>query len=165
MDVARLEGLARELFAGGLSSRTVSSYSSAQRRYLAFCDSLGLMPLHLTERVLCLFVAFLKHQGLAHQSIVSYLSGVRNLAIASGDTPEGKDHMPRLQLVLRGVSRASSDTNRRAARLPITGAIMHQLVGVWSGQDFESRLMWAATCVGFSGFLRVQLRIHPLLTS
>lgn len=32
---------------------------------------------------------------------------------------------------------------------------MHQLAGVWSGQDFQSRLMWAATCVGYFGFMRV----------
>ncbi|XP_011407305.1 PREDICTED: uncharacterized protein LOC105314691 [Amphimedon queenslandica] len=63
--------------------------------------------------------------------------------------------MPRLQLVLRGVARASSHHNGRAARLPITGTVMHQLVGVWSGQDFESRLIWAAICVGYFGFLRV----------
>ena len=37
---------------------------------------------------------------------------------------------------------------------PITGAIMHRLVGVWSGDDFESRLMLAATCVGYFGFMR-----------
>lgn len=91
----------------------------------------------------------LKHQGLAHQSIISHLLGVRNLAIASGDTPETRDHMPRLQLVRRGWLEPRLTTMDGQ---PITGAIMHQLVGVWSGEDFESRLMWV---VGYFNFLRV----------
>ena len=126
----------------------MSSYASTQRRYLAFCQTANLPSLPLTERVLCLFVAFLSHQGLAHQSILTYLSGVRNLAIAGGYACIERDQMPRLQLVLRGVARSSS------RRLPITGVVMHQLRRVWSGSDFESHLMWAATCVGYFGFLR-----------
>ena len=99
-------------------------------------------------------MVFLAHQGLAHQSITAYLSGVRNLAIANGDTPVDRDQMPRLQLVLRGVARSPSPQGGTRPLLPITGAIMHRLVGVWSGDSFESRLMWAATCVGYFGFMR-----------
>ena len=99
-------------------------------------------------------MVFLAHQGLAHQSITAYLSGVRNLAIANGDTPVDRDQMPGLQLVLRGVARSPSPQSGTRPRLPITGVIMHRLVGVWSGDSFESRLMWAATCVGYFGFMR-----------
>ena len=99
-------------------------------------------------------MVFLACQGLAHQSIVAYLSGVRNLAIASGDTPVDRDQMPRLQLVLWGVARSSSHQGGRRPCLPITGTIMHQLLGVWSGDNFESRLMWVATCVGYFRFMR-----------
>uniref|UniRef100_A0A1X7UNJ6 Uncharacterized protein n=1 Tax=Amphimedon queenslandica TaxID=400682 RepID=A0A1X7UNJ6_AMPQE len=77
-------------------------FSVSPEEVLAFCDSMGLPPLPLLDRVLCLFVAFLKNQGLAHQSIMSYFSGVRNLAIANGDTLEKRGNLPRLQLVLRG---------------------------------------------------------------
>ena len=68
--------------------------------------------------------------------------------------PALRDQMPRLQLVLRGVARSSSHRNVRPPRLPIMGVVMHQLRRVWSGSDFESHLMWAATCVGYFGFLR-----------
>ena len=80
---------------------------------------------------------------------MAYLLGVRNLAIANGDTPVDRDQMPRLQLVLQGVARSPSHQCGTHPHLPITGAIMHQLLGVWSGDDFESRLLWAATCVGY----------------
>lgn len=154
MDIASLEGTARQLFARGLATRTRSSYASAQRRYLEFCGAAQLPPLPPSEGVLCLFVVFLAQQGLAHQTITAYLSGVRNLEIARGGHPIDRDGMPRLQLVLRGIARTPSDRPQRPQRLPITGTIMHQLRRVWSGQDFESRLMWAATCVGYFGFLR-----------
>ena len=65
------KGLLESSFRAG----TVTSYTSAQRRYVAFCDTLNLPPLPLSERALCLFVAYLTHQGLAHQSIITYLSG------------------------------------------------------------------------------------------
>ena len=74
--------------------------------------------------VLCLFVVFLAHQGLAHQSITAYLSGVRNLAIVNGNILVDKDQMPRLQLVLRGVARSPSPQGGTRPRLPITSAIM-----------------------------------------
>ena len=155
MDISALERLAQEFFARGLAARAVATYGSAQWRYLTFCEAAGLIPLPLSEGVLCLFVVFLARQGLAHQSIIAYLSGVRNLAIANGDTPVDRDQMPCLQLVLQGVARSPSHQGGTRPRLPITGAIMHQLLGVWSGDGFESWLMWAATCVGYFGFMRV----------
>ena len=106
-------------------------------------------PLPLSEGVLCLFVVF-----LAHQSITTYLSGVRNLVIANDDTPVDRDQMPCLQLVLRGVACSLSPQGGTHPRLPITGVIMHWLVEIWSGDDFESRQMLAATCVGYFGFMR-----------
>ena len=67
-------------------------------------------------------MVFLAHQGLAHQSITAYLSGVRNLAIANGDTPVDRDKMPRLRLALRGVAHSPSPQGgtrpRRDTSLP-----------------------------------------------
>ena len=141
--VCTLETIARGYFASGLSARTVNSYASAQRRHLAFCEVANLPPQ-------CIFVAFLANQWLSHQSITSYLSGVRNLAVAG---PPNRGYLSCLQLVFRGVARSMAQGNTvRPPHLPITRVIMHQLAGVWSGQ---SRLMWVATCVGYFGFMRV----------
>ena len=65
--------------------------------------------------------------------------------------------MPRLLLVLRGISCSPprDGCTKRPWRLPITGLVMHQLHGVLSNGQFESRLHWAAACVGFFGFMRV----------
>ena len=119
VDISTLERLAQEFFARGLAAKTVATYGSAQLRYLTFCEAAGVTPLPLSEGVLCLFVVFLAHQGLAHQSITAYLSGVRNLAIANGDTPVDRDQMPCLQLVLRGVVRSPNPRGGTYSRLPL----------------------------------------------
>ena len=64
------------------SNRT---YQSAERHYLAFCNSFALVPLPTLEEVLCYFTACLDQQGLAHSKIRTYLSGVRQLQIAMGE--------------------------------------------------------------------------------
>ena len=75
LEVTRLVRLA-ELFAGqALAPTTRRSYSSAQRRYQEFCRSHA----NVTQSTLCLFVAYLAAQGVAHKSIKSYLSGIRFL--------------------------------------------------------------------------------------
>ena len=133
MDISRLERLAQEFIARGLTARTVTTYGSVQRRHLTFCEAAGLTPLPLFKGVLCLFLVFLAHQGLAHQSITAYLSDVRNLAIANGNTQVDKGQMPCLQLFLRGVAHSPSFRGGTRSRLPITSAIMHQLMGYGLG--------------------------------
>ena len=63
LDITSLEQLVSHYFAGGLAQRTRSSYSSAQRRYLAFCQTYHLSPLPLSEYNVCLFAALLASEG------------------------------------------------------------------------------------------------------
>ena len=84
-------------------SSTHKTYQVAERRYLTFCNSFSLRPLPTSEEILCYFVACLGQQGLAHTSIRTYLSGVRQLQIAHGFKDPGIDQMPRLKQILRGV--------------------------------------------------------------
>uniref|UniRef100_A0A1X7TV69 Uncharacterized protein n=1 Tax=Amphimedon queenslandica TaxID=400682 RepID=A0A1X7TV69_AMPQE len=65
----------------------------------------------------------------------------------------GKDG-PHASWSYGGIARASAGDNGWAAHLSNTGTIIDRL-GVWSGQDFESCLMWVATCMGSFWFLRV----------
>ena len=71
---------------------------------------------------------FLAHRGLAHQSIVAYLLGVRNLAITNGDTPVDRDQMPRLELVLRGVLSPLSIMVGRVLTSPL---LMQLCISYW----------------------------------
>lgn len=100
-----------------------------------------------------MFVAFLASQGLSPQSVSVYLAGVRHLAVCAGDKPEDRSQWPRLQYVIRGLARTRANVGPRP-RLPITGSILARLGRIWSEGSFQDRLLWAASCVGFFGFLR-----------
>ena len=131
------------------------AYSSAQKRYLAFCDTYNLPPLPVSEQLVCLFSAFLAHQGLRAQTISTYLSGVRHLQVSAGLKAPNRADWPRFQYVLKGIMRSQTSGARR--RLPITPFIMRKLQGVWDGSSanpYVGRLLWAACCLGFFGFMR-----------
>lgn len=53
MDISSLERAVQGSFSCGLAKSSQSSYSTAQKRYLAFCNYLQLPPLPLSERTLC----------------------------------------------------------------------------------------------------------------
>ena len=59
-----------------------------------------------------------------------------------------------LDLLLGGVRRKKPSTHDK--RLPVTPLILEKIYGVLSKDpsDYENRLLWAACCLGFFGFLR-----------
>ena len=65
--------------------------------------------------------------------------------------------MPRLEYVLKGIKRVESQSGTQwRVRLPITIDILHKLRDIWlcAPRDPDRLMLWAATCVGFFGFLR-----------
>ena len=68
-----MEDTVQRLFVEGVATRTRSTYSSAQCKYIKFCQILNINPLPLSERSLCLFAAHLANEGLRAQSIKSVL--------------------------------------------------------------------------------------------
>ena len=136
----------------GIASSTARSYRSAQNRYTDFCRKLGLTPVPATEQVLILFVAELA-QSVAHATIRSYLSAVRNLHITKG-WPDPLVGTLRLELVLKGVKRVKASPAK--IKLPITPLILYRIrEGIrQQGDDEDGFMLWAACCLGFFGFLR-----------
>lgn len=131
------------------------AYTSAQKRYLSFCSAYHIPPLPLSEMSTCLFAAFLAHQGLKSQSISCYLSALRHLQVSAGHNSPQRANWPRLQYVLKGISRDQPGTSNR--RLPITAKIMYQILTNSHSafpDSFEARLFWAACCLGYFGFMR-----------
>ena len=103
-----------------------------------------------------LFCAYLALQGLRWQTIKSYLSAVRHFQLMQGAPPGSLDGArPRLQLMLRGIKRATS-TKPSKARLPITPFILRQ---VWRAANKnepsqDTLMLWVAMNMCFFGFLR-----------
>ena len=63
--------------------------------------------------------------------------------------------MPMLELALWGAKRVQSGTSKHP-RPPITPCTLEQLRQVWNRDpsDMDNVMLWAASCVGFFGFLR-----------
>ena len=137
---------------------THKTYEVAERRYLTFCNSFSLRPLPTSEEILCYFVACLGQQGLAHTSIRTYLSGVRQLQIAHGFKDPGIDQMPHLKQILRGVKAERGKEGKAShPRLPITPAILRKLKSIWANgrnSPFNPLMLWTAALVTFFSFCR-----------
>ena len=130
-------------------------YFSAQCHYLSFCQLYHIPPFPLSEVSVCLFAAFLAHQGLKVQSIFSYLSALRHLQVSSGLPPPQQVEWPRLQYMLKGIARGQASSLQKW--LPITATIMkglQVLCASMSARVVEARLLWAACCLRYFGFMR-----------
>ena len=125
------------------------------RRYTAFCTQFALSPFPLTDLQLCRFVAFLHDQQLSTSSIRLYISSIRFLQISLGYPDPSLSDLPQLHYVLRAVRRLNP-IYRYPTRLPITPTILRHLFVTWSAPpvSYSNRMLWAACCLGFFGFLR-----------
>ena len=85
---------------------------------------------------------------------VHYLASFRGIKPGDcmGGQPVGRDWMPWLQLVVRGIARSPSPHLTCPKRLPITGPLCTSS-GVWANHDFELKLMWTVCCVCYFGFM------------
>ena len=116
------------------------------------------VALPTSEETLLLFASYLAKQGLAHTTIKVYLSAVRNLHVSAGLHLEFAQQLtPRLELVLQGIKKEYLRTSQhRHTRLPITKSIMSKirLVLQQRTNNYNNKLLWAACCTAFFGFLR-----------
>ncbi len=117
----------------------------------------SLLPFPLSESTSSSFVTFLAREGLKHGTIKVYLSAIRYGQIAAGYKDPFATPWPRLQYVIKGIKRDQAEKGIKAKpRLPMTPAILRKLKHVWkaSAGDHDTKMMWAACCLGFFGFLR-----------
>ena len=134
-------------------------YRSAQQKYLKFCNEKHLFPIPTSENVLCYYVSSLASDcQLKHQTIKAYLSAIRHLQITEGLSDPFKAEMPRLDYVMRGIKRVQGEKGlySQNPRLPITPDILRKLKAVWSpsASQYQETMLWAASSIGFFGFLR-----------
>ena len=97
------ETFSTSYFHATLSKNTQHSYSSAHHRYINFCSYSGLIAYPSNEDTLCKYVSFLGQEQLKHQTVKSYLSGIRYYNIEQSHPDPFIKDMPRLQYILRGI--------------------------------------------------------------
>ena len=96
---------------------------------------------------------------MAHSTIRTYLSGIRQFQIAHGYKELNFEQMPRLCQIIKGVKITQGQKGRTIRpRLPITPRILRLMKGVWfpskSEPSYDNLMLWAASTTAFFGFCR-----------
>ena len=135
LDLGELESSAAFHFAKGLADSMHETYRAGENRFLRFRQLAGASPLPVSEGLLCKFVTYLVSEGLKHQSLKTYLSGVWYWQIRSGYLdPFHNSHMPRLDYTMKGIKRVEAQTGRgKRVRLPITPPLLRRMKTMWAG--------------------------------
>ena len=152
MEIARLEGVAKNLITDSLVPSSCRAYRAGQSEFIKLCHRLSVTPLPAQEPLLILFVAHLS-LWLAHSSVRLYLSAVRHMHIAQGFGNPLAGTL-RLQLALKGVKR--SKPREKDSRLPVTPYVLRRVKAVLDREPHrqDDVMLWAACCLGFFAFLR-----------
>ena len=152
-----LNAISRDLwyFLGlAIAPTTCRTYAAGIKRFLQFCSATGLSPPPpIPSHTLQLFAAYLANT-VSYKTIKVYLAGLRHWHILKGLPEPTPD--PLLEYTVRGIRRQQGENPRR--RLPITTATLKYLksqLRQLTLNHADKRMLWAAFCVAFYGFLRV----------
>ena len=132
---------------------------------MKFCEAAKLSAYPTTENTLMLFVAYLHGEALSPSTVKCYLAGIRHDQIRAGFGNPRIAQMPQLEYVLKGVKRLAKAGSRK--RLPITPPILEELRRIWGKQvnDADMKMLWAASCLCFFGFLRSGEVVTPTVNT
>ena len=153
--VSSLDQSWQHLLKNSLANNTQKTYSSAQKRFLKFCEEHDFLhpngsAVPASELTILRFIGSLS--GFCQASTIRvYLSAVRSLHIQNGleDPLVGCLRIP---LVLRGLRRLKS--SNRPQKIPITPLVLCSIKSQLNLDNYDDSMFWAACCMAFFGFLR-----------
>ena len=110
-------------------------YNTGRNCYAKFCSERKIVPLPLTEKNLCEYMANLAQGDVKRQSIKCYLPAARHLQIMSGQGDPFREKMPLLEDVLWGIKseQAKRFPTAQRVQLPITPDVLLQFIRCGSG--------------------------------
>ena len=115
-------------------------------------------PFPVTEQLLCSFAAFMGDEGLAPQTVKSYLPAIRNMQLSLGlPDPQKHSSLPVLRRVLAGISRSRVGRGQPSRiRLPVIAALLRRIDSeLRRSANPERQVLWAVCCTALFGFFRL----------
>ena len=137
------------LMDAALKQNTKRTYTSAQTRFLNFCELYNLTSMPCTEDTLILYISYLFEEGLTASTIRVYLSAVRSMHVFAGVLYPTE--MLRVRLALKCAVR---QTPQPVRKLPITIDILRKLINN-TKHRFDRLLLTAVMTLAFFGCLRL----------
>ena len=141
----------------GLAPTTRATYSTGWQKFTKFCTTTKNSPLPASEQTLLLFVSSLAVNRISHGTIKVYLSAIRHMHVKEGlHSHFSQQVTPRLQLTINGIKKSQVASFTPRVRLPITMQLMQKIQTLLQqSSSYDSKMLWAACCLAFFGFLRV----------
>ena len=134
------------------------------KKFAAFCEKFHVPdPFPVTEFLLCSFAASMADNGLAPQTVKSYLAAIRNTQLSLGlPDPREQSSLPVLKRVLAGISRSRLGRGQPSrVRLPVTAVLLRRIKHELERSAHpERRVLWAVCCKAFFGFFRLGELLH-----
>ena len=129
------------------------------RKFTTFCERYHVPdPFPVTEFLLCSFAAAMADDGLAPQTVKSYLAAIRNTQLSLGlPDPREQSSLPVLKRVLAGISRSRLGRSQPSrVRLPVTAVLLRRIrEELERSAHPERRVLWAVCGTAFFGFFRL----------
>ena len=144
------------LVANGIRSSTKSTYSSAQKLYLEFCELYELQPFVASEQNLLLYIAYMSLKNLSHSTMLVYLSAIRSLHVMLG-FPVPETGTPRIKLALKAVLEMGQAPVQKQ---PITYPILCNMFQIIP-DTFDGYMYKSALSLGFFAALRSHEYVAP----
>ena len=147
MYVTELQAQAADLVRKGIRGTTKSTYSTAQKRFIQFCELYQLTPLPCNPETVLLYVTYLHNAGLTPATVSVYISAIRSLHVLAG-LPEPELRSPQVKLAMKAMVSLNPPPRKK---MPITYNLLTSMLQIL--RNFPDEKMWSAllTLAFFAG--------------
>ena len=142
--ISELDRTVVSLVRGGITANSRAAYSTAVKKYAAFCRIYSLSPVPVSQSNALRFVAHCANSGLAVSSIRVYLAGLRSWSIDMGLSPP-EIYSPHLTQAIRCL-----DRHHTPAQAP--PLLHHHLLSIFSRAPFNKDNLMSITALSLAYF-------------
>ena len=143
----------RGLVLAGACPTTRITYSSLQQTFANFCRSKDLPTVPCSTRTINLYITWLKKKNLSTSSIRQHIAAVKHLHHINDETTRFEND-PSHQLLKKAALKGNGASMDK--REPLTVGDLKLILAFWASLDnYDSTMLSAALCLGFSCLLRV----------